>query len=228
MPKTSSYLNNSSSFVRHTPPPTSPQTPPWRSPPYKPKPKKPHTQAIKQLDSAKTAYKKAVNTRVEVFAPLKKRSTRIMNALKATQVSEETIQDAQTIHRKIQAYRSNTPAPSAKTTAEASPKKRSVSQQSFDMQAAHFSELITFLQAHPLYVPNEESLKIATLEALLLTLKQTRSTPKPTAPTSKSSYKETTPFTPLILAWCPWPWRSRNTSNLSLSPRTQTTSSSAR
>src|SRR5690606_36918357 len=49
----------------------------------------------------------------------------------------------------------------------------SSSQQSYDSLIEHFSKLITLLSTEPTYVPNENELKIATLNTLLTTLKNT-------------------------------------------------------
>ncbi len=117
----------------------------------------------------KTAFDNATNAREIAFAPLKKLSTRIVNALASTNAAQQTIDDAITINHKIQGKRSDNSKnetdtelpPTEDTTPEG--KKISVSQQSYDRLIDHFSKLIVLLTSEPLYTPNESDLSVAAL-----------------------------------------------------------------
>ena len=111
-------------------------------------------------------YNNVVNIRALLFDPIRKLSTRLVNAFIVTNATPEMIKDAKTINRKIQGKRAkeittptdpNTPPPNTIST----------SQQSYDQLIEHFAKLITLLKTEPSYNPNEADLRIPTLEALL-------------------------------------------------------------
>jgi len=123
---------------------------------------------------AKTNFDNATNARKLAFHPLKQLTTRVVNALSATDTIRQTVDDAKSINKKIRGKRSKAviqpviveggPAPAPVRTI-------SVSQQSFDKLIDHFSQLIQTVSAEPLYMPNEANLTVAALKALLLDLK---------------------------------------------------------
>ena len=123
------------------------------------------------VTSATTAFNNAVNARVIVFDPLRKLTTRILNALAATDASQQTIDDAKTITRKIQGRRASdkiaTVLDNPNTPENEAQRSISASQQSYDNLIEHFSKLKDLLSAEPLYVPNENDLKITALTTLL-------------------------------------------------------------
>ena len=112
-------------------------------------------------------------------AILQKFSTRILNALEATDASKQTINNAKAINRKIHGKRAGstkkakttkpeataTPASSndSTTTSEAQINQISVSQLSFDSLIDNFAKLVVLLGAEPLYIPNEADLKVTAL-----------------------------------------------------------------
>ncbi|GGE41494.1 hypothetical protein EV200_101643 [Pedobacter psychrotolerans] len=105
--------------------------------------------------------------RAEAFEPLNKLSTRIFNALKASNLSTAVIDNAATNHRKIQGRRA-----SAKLTEEQKQQlaasgtvvnQVSASQQSFDSRLDTFEKQIQLLGTIPQYAPNEVELKVETL-----------------------------------------------------------------
>jgi hypothetical protein len=128
------------------------------------------------------AFNNAVNNRKLAFEGLKKLCTRLVAALDTTNASKELVKDAITVNRKVQGGKL-TKADAGKTTTEtpiafdpnapvvATPKTVSNSQQSYDSLIEHFSKLIAILSTEPTYLPNENDLKIATLNTLLTTLK---------------------------------------------------------
>jgi len=118
--------------------------------------------ALADVIAKRVLFNNAVNVRMDIFAGLKSLSTRLLNALEATDASDQLIKDAKTINKKIQGKRatkvetptdSNTPVPITIST----------SQQSYDQLIQHFSALIELLQSEPSYAPNEAALKITTI-----------------------------------------------------------------
>lgn len=89
-------------------------------------------------------------------------STRLVNALRATDAPPQRIDDAKGFNRKLQGKRAkaiekhvdeNTPAPVT----------ISASQKSYDQQIQHFMGLVAVLRLEPSYKPNETELKIDAL-----------------------------------------------------------------
>ena len=112
----------------------------------------------------------AIAIRNLAFQPLKKLSTRILNAVKASDVAQQIIDNAVTHNRKIQGQRA-----SVKITDEEKQKlaasgtivnQVSASQQSFDSQLDTFDKQIKLLATIPTYTPNEVELQQATLTTL--------------------------------------------------------------
>ena len=130
------------------------------------------------VKTSKTAYDNACNSREIVITPLKKTSTRIINALEATTAAKQTINDVKTINHKIQGKQlSNTKevTPQVVTSENATPIPEvnhiSTTQQSIDSMIDNFHKLVVSISAEPLYIPNENELKVATLNALVTNLR---------------------------------------------------------
>lgn len=117
----------------------------------------------------------AINNREIVFAPLSKLVTRVINALAASDVPQQTIDDAKTLARKIQGRRTSKklpPVPDDPNTPEdESQHSISASQMSFDNRIDNTDKLIQLLAAQPGYNPSETDLKIITLNTLLASMK---------------------------------------------------------
>lgn len=122
----------------------------------------------KSFLTKKAANSEAKNKRKVGFAPVKKLSTRIVNALKSTKASKETVEDAKAFKRKIDGER----AESKKKPANPSEpdNAHSVSQQSYTNIVAHLKGLSGIIEAEPTYIPNENDLKVATVTALISNL----------------------------------------------------------
>jgi hypothetical protein len=130
--------------------------------------------ALQAVAQAKVVHDDATNEREISFAPLKPRATKIINALAATDAKEQTVDDARTVINKIQGKRARAvEVPDEKALAAgAEPvKTSSTSQQSFDKQIDHLTHLITLLTNEPNYQPNEEELKVVTLNTMLADMK---------------------------------------------------------
>ena len=130
--------------------------------------------ALQAVKVAKTAYDNATNARELAFKPLKSLSTKIVNGLAATEATAQTVDDVKSTNNKIQGKRAKAvEKPDAKALAAgAEPvKTASTSQQSYDKLIDHFAQLIATLTAEPKYLPNENELKVATLNTLLTDLR---------------------------------------------------------
>ncbi len=130
--------------------------------------------AKKALDDVKAAnpdYSNAVAAREAAFEPLSKLTTRILNALKTSDASEQVIDNAKTIIRKIQGVRATpkkTEEEKQTLTAEGKETKEvSSSQMSYNNRLDSFDKLIKLLNSlSNVYTPNETDLQIATLTTL--------------------------------------------------------------
>jgi hypothetical protein len=142
--------------------------------------------AIAAVSIAYTAHKNATNTREIVFLPVRKLSTRVVNALIASGVPKQTIKDARTINRKLQGARAKakpkkgdakTPVTSSSPTGPIvtlpvnEDKSISVSQQGYDSTIEYFGKLIDLVSSIAAYSPNEADLKVSGLNALLASMK---------------------------------------------------------
>lgn len=131
--------------------------------------------SINAVNAALPAYSNAVAARETAFAPLSKLITRVLNALKATDTTQEVDESAKTLVRKIQGTRAKVKATeeeiaAAKTEGEEI-KEISSSQMSFDNRLDNFDKLIKLLASITLYAPNEADLKTTALTTLYNDLK---------------------------------------------------------
>jgi len=137
-----------------------------------------HTNAqssVAGVNTSKTAFTNATNSRQAAFDPLKKLCTRIVNALDATDATDKMVKDAKSINNKIQGKRAGEkPKPITTPGSEAAEDKSiSVSQQSYDSLIENFDKLIQLVSTEPTYTPNETDLQVSTLTTTLGNLKTT-------------------------------------------------------
>ena len=117
-----------------------------------------------------TNYNNKVSERINAFAGLKALATRLVNALQTTEATLETINNAKTLNRKMQGKKSSAlPAPHNPN----SPVPSSISscQQSYDQLIQHLAGILAILETEPSYSPNEDELKITTIQAKIANLK---------------------------------------------------------
>jgi len=123
--------------------------------------------AIDVVNAALPAYTNAVAAREVAFAPLNKLITRVINALKATDSSEQVDNSARTLVRKIQGRRASAKMTEEEKKSQAAEGKEvteiSSSQMSYDSRLDNFDKLIKLLSSVALYVPNEAELTVAAL-----------------------------------------------------------------
>jgi hypothetical protein len=131
--------------------------------------------AIGRVNAAFPAYSNAVAAREAAFAPVSKLVTRVLNALKATDTTDQVDDSAKTLARKIQGKRATAKKTEAEKKAEADSGKETVeissSQMSYNSRMENLDKLIKLLASVTLYAPNEEDLKVASLTALYNDLK---------------------------------------------------------
>jgi hypothetical protein len=130
--------------------------------------------ALQNVKVTKTAYDNATNARESSFEPLRKLATRIVNALAASGASKQTQADARTVINKLNGTRSASSKEAltkATTAGEPAPKSASTSQQSYDKLIDNFAQLIQIVTAEAAYTPNENEIKVATLNTWLTTLR---------------------------------------------------------
>ncbi|MFN8114509.1 MAG: hypothetical protein U0W65_00230 [Bacteroidia bacterium] len=133
---------------------------------------------ISTVTSTSVAFNNAVNARQLAFKGIEKLSTRLVNALDSTNATDALVKDAKTVNAKVQGSKL-TKADAGKTAKPIDPNAPvtdtpatiSSSQRSYDSLIEHFSKMIAILSTEPTYVPNENELKIATLNTQLTNLK---------------------------------------------------------
>ena len=130
--------------------------------------------SLQAVKVAKTNYDNATNTREVAYKTIRPLATKIINALASTEATEQTIDDAKTTNNKIQGKRAKAkdkPDANAADPNAPTPKTISASQQSYDKLIDHFAQLVATLTAEPKYTPNENELKVTSLNTLLTDLK---------------------------------------------------------
>ena len=131
--------------------------------------------AINAVNAALPAYSNAVAARESAFEPLSKLITRVNNALKATDTTEQVDESAKTLVRKIQGTRATAKKTDEEKVAEKAAGKEtkeiSSSQMSYDSRLDNFDKLIKLLTSVTLYAPNEADLKVTALTTLYTDLK---------------------------------------------------------
>ena len=127
--------------------------------------------AIGAVNATIPAYSNAVSAREVAFKPISKLATRVGNAIKATDTTDQVDESAKTIIRKLQGTRA-TPKKTEEEKAIAKAKgtetkEVSSAQLSYDSQIDSFDKLIKLLASVALYAPNEAELKVTALTAIL-------------------------------------------------------------
>jgi hypothetical protein len=125
--------------------------------------------ALKDTNAALPAYSNAVAAREVAITPLNKLTTRILNALKASDTTEQVIDNAKTLVRKLQGQRATPKKTEEQKAALAADgkvtKEVSSSQMSYDNRLDNLDKLIQLLASVTSYTPNETDLQVVTLQA---------------------------------------------------------------
>lgn len=131
--------------------------------------------AVTAVNAAEPAYKLAVSARDAAFASLAKLLTRVNNAFKASDTTQQVDDNVATLIRKLQGRRA-TPKKTEEQKIAAAEKGKTIvevssSQMGFDNRLDNLDKLIRLLSAVPTYAPNEPELKVTALTALYNELK---------------------------------------------------------
>jgi hypothetical protein len=126
-------------------------------------------------------YNRVVSERAGLFQPLNGRTTQLLAIFQGTDALQQVKDFAKTTANKIRGSKGKAkqeaPPPPADEDPNAPPSEvkeegnHSVSQRSFVMQTDNFETFIGILAAEPSYKPAEENLQVATLQALLASMK---------------------------------------------------------
>ncbi|MBB2147016.1 hypothetical protein GM921_16045 [Pedobacter sp. LMG 31464] len=131
---------------------------------------------VNELHVVLASWSNAVAAREIEFKPLRGLSTRLLNALKATDTPLQIIENVATINRKLQGKRASAKLTEEEKSALAAEGKAvnqiSVSQRGYNNMLDHFDKLVKLLASIPQYKPNETELKVATLTLLYTKLQQ--------------------------------------------------------
>lgn len=130
---------------------------------------------LNQVKVAKVTFDNATNNRRNEFENLKPLSTKIFNAFIVSGADNLTVSDLKSIHKKIQGARITKTKILKEGEAE-TVKTISTSQQSYDRLIDHFGTLIQVLQQSEYYNPNENELKLTSLNTKILAMKATNTT----------------------------------------------------
>ena len=137
-------------------------------------------QSLQTVKAAETKYINATNARVETFDGIGKLTTRMINALASTEATEQMVEDAMMIKRRMTGKRSTKPSPERQPSAdntgaakaiEDPPATKTRGGQDFENQAMLFGKLLDLIASEPTYKPNEGDLQIAALMQVSATLR---------------------------------------------------------
>lgn len=116
---------------------------------------------LSEVEDKRHANKNAITLRQSAFENLKSTSTKIINHLEILGLPDGTIDQAKSLNRVIQGGQKKTTAPPDENGNPAP--TVSTSRQSYTQQAENFGILLQLLATIPTYVPNEDDLKLVTL-----------------------------------------------------------------
>ena len=116
---------------------------------------------LNEVEDKRNANKNAITLRQSAFENLKSTCTRIINQLDILGLPQGTIDQAKSLNRLIQGGQKKTTTPTEEGKEE--PKTISTSRQSYTQQADNFGILLQLLSTIPAYNPNEEDLKLTSL-----------------------------------------------------------------
>lgn len=130
-----------------------------------------YTESLAALDdvAAKNAPNKmATSDRQAAYEPLSGLMRRSFNMLKASGAAKGVLEDAQTHLRKVTGARKSPKTKANPATPEGeSDKQHSTSQMSFENRRGNVAAYVALLENVPSYNPNENELKVSSLQALM-------------------------------------------------------------
>lgn len=138
--------------------------------------------AVEDAKSKEIILGNATSKRKDAFTGIKSYSTKIVNALGVSGVSDNIVKNAKTINKKMQGQRGSaveekestitpkdnvTEVNTVTASTEVVKSKASVSQQSFDKLVEHLTGLSELVSSQPEYIPNETELQANTIKAYI-------------------------------------------------------------
>jgi hypothetical protein len=126
--------------------------------------------AIDGVSATKAPWTVAVNTRQNLFADLRPRTTRVVNSYAASGPSQNALDDVKTLKRRLDGVKLKAPAKGGTGTPDDDGKGSSASQQSYTQLTEHWDNLIELLDSSG-YAPNEPELTLPALTAYGTSLK---------------------------------------------------------
>lgn len=118
------------------------------------------SEKLNQLWTKKEEFNKNTTNRRKAFEDLKPLATKITNAFAASGVDKTVLENAKAVNKMIQGV-------ILKVVSSVDANGICTSQQSYDKKITHFEALIRILEENPMYCPNEEELKVASLKEKL-------------------------------------------------------------
>lgn len=123
------------------------------------------------VNAALNQWKNDTNIREIAFDGLDKFSTQLLGVLQSTGAAQQTIDDLNSLVRKMRGDGKITKSDAGKSTPPANPNPPptpdpgiSNSQQSYDNKLEHFSKIVILLESEPLYTPNEVDYQVISLK----------------------------------------------------------------
>ncbi|WP_267403932.1 MULTISPECIES: hypothetical protein [unclassified Chryseobacterium] len=130
-------------------------------------------QKYADTQNKKTTFSNATSQRANEFKNLGILATKIINSLAVSETNPLMLKDAKSYNKKLQGItKSKTEISESKEEEELPTKTISTSQLSYDSKINHFSNLLQVLKESVAYSPNEEDLKVITLQNKLFSLQQ--------------------------------------------------------
>jgi hypothetical protein len=129
-------------------------------------------QSMKAVDSARISYENAINTREPLFQRIPKLGTRIINSLKASGASTQSIEDASAIRRRFRNHRRTAVGSPENATANAgTASSRTMSYTDLASMVENFESLVNRVSTESSYKPNEADLQLTALSAFATQLR---------------------------------------------------------
>ncbi|KGO90269.1 hypothetical protein [Flavobacterium suncheonense] len=117
-------------------------------------------QKVNEVQHQKNIFSTNINNRRRAFEDLKPYATKIINAFAASGVNKQALEEAKSVNKKIQGV-----------LLKKTDQSCEASQQSYEQKLEHLEALIAILIQNPLYSPNEEELRVTSLQSKLADLK---------------------------------------------------------
>lgn len=128
--------------------------------------------AMDNVTSTLGTNKTAINTRQNVYDPLRVTVARSVNYYASTGAAENSIDDAKSLKRKIDGKRASAlPVDDPNTPQNEALNVHSSAQTSYTQRVEHLDNMIAIYQGDPLCAPNEADLTIAGLQTLSTNMK---------------------------------------------------------